>query len=110
VRIWWRFAFIFRVEDGKCKAVRRDVRGELITSSWAGMKQLLVDEWCERPVDAASWTDDEVLVTCSYLGANESRRGLPYRPAGAALGSRRDINTRNERKAGARQCHRRAPV
>jgi hypothetical protein len=26
-RIWWGFAFTFRVEDGKCKAVRRDRRG-----------------------------------------------------------------------------------
>jgi hypothetical protein len=31
--------------------------GDLVTSSWCNMKRLLADEWYERPVDAASWTD-----------------------------------------------------
>jgi hypothetical protein len=57
-RLWWGFAFAFRVEDGKCKAARRDGRGELVTSSWCDMKRLLADGWCERPVDAASWADE----------------------------------------------------
>jgi hypothetical protein len=43
-RLWWGFAFRFRVEDGTCKAVRRDGRGELVTSSWCDMKRLLADE------------------------------------------------------------------
>jgi len=57
-RLWWGFAFAFQVEDGKCKAARRDGCGELVTSSWCDMKRALEEEWCERPVDAASWADE----------------------------------------------------
>jgi hypothetical protein len=61
-RLWWGFAFRFRVENGKCKAVRRDGRGELVTNSWCDMKRLLANEWGERPVDAASWVDETLLA------------------------------------------------
>jgi hypothetical protein len=64
VRLWWGFAFTFRAGDGKCLAVRRDGGGELVTGSWCEMKRLLADEWCERPVDRAAWTDDETLLAC----------------------------------------------
>lgn len=55
---WWGFAFEFSIRGQKCRAVRRDDGGELITSSWADMKQLLAEEWCERPVDAAAWAEE----------------------------------------------------
>ena len=61
-RMWWGFAFTFRVEDSSCKAARRDTGGELVTSSWCDMKRLLADEWCKRPVDAASWTGETGLA------------------------------------------------
>jgi hypothetical protein len=67
VRLWWGFAFTFRVRNGKCLAVRLDGSGDLVTSSWCEMKRLLADEWCERPVDRAVWTDDETLLACLSL-------------------------------------------
>ena len=64
-RLWWGFAFVLSVENGTCKAARRDGRGELVASSWRDMKRLLADQWCERPVDAASWLDEALLArTC----------------------------------------------
>jgi hypothetical protein len=61
-RPWWGFAFAFRAGDGKCRAVRREGGGELITSSWADMKRLLAEERCERPVDADSWAGETLLA------------------------------------------------
>jgi hypothetical protein len=61
-RLWWGHAFVIKMEAGKCKAIRRDGLGELVSSSWCDMKWLLADEWCERPVDAASWVDETLLA------------------------------------------------
>jgi|HubBroStandDraft_5_1064220.scaffolds.fasta_scaffold158201_2 hypothetical protein len=43
--------------DGKCVAIRRDDRGELVADSWPGLKRVIEDEWAERPVDKAAWVD-----------------------------------------------------
>jgi hypothetical protein len=82
------FAFRFRVEGGKCKAVRRDGRGELAASSWCDMKRLLADEWCERSADAASRVDETLLAGARLSSGSAPASHFPERPAGATARAR----------------------